>query len=129
MAKFGINGRIPFVTLLRKLPILTAVLVIASCGDPRTHRVVVAYPEQWSEGDNRNCFLSAAGPGGAIYPAPKRPDLPQLDCDRFVKGELIHKTPEDHVFVMDVEFSGDYLLSGETGWTCRKSQNSLKCRR
>ena len=74
-------------------------------------------------------MIIAAGPGGAIYPAPNRPDLPQLDCDRFVKGEIIHRTPEDRVLVIDVEFSGDYVLSAETAWTCRRTQDSLECRR
>jgi hypothetical protein len=37
-----------------------------------------------------------------------QPDLPQLDCDRFVKGELIHRTPAERTFALDVIFTGDF---------------------
>jgi hypothetical protein len=45
-----------------------------------------------------------------VSPAFSPPDLPQLDCDRFVQGEVIHKTPPERIFALDVSFDGDYPL-------------------
>jgi hypothetical protein len=38
-----------------RVPVVAAMLLIASCGDARPHRVVVAYPEQWTVNEFRNC--------------------------------------------------------------------------
>jgi len=110
------------------IPIIAALVWAFGCGTQRTHRVVVAYPEHWPEGEYRNCFLD--GPGHAAgFDSGQRSDLAHLDCDRYVKGEIIHKTPPDHIYVIDVEFFGDYKLSSETSWTCRQNKASIDCRR
>ena len=42
-----------------------------------------------------------------------QPDLPQLDSDRFVQGELIHRTPAERIFALDVVFTADFAKALE----------------
>jgi len=65
------------------------------------HHVLIAYPEHWTDGERKPCFLGPAG-GYTVSRAISQPDLPQLDCDRFVKGKLIHLTPPDRIYALDV---------------------------
>jgi len=87
-----------------------------------THRVVVVHPEKWSAGEYRNCYL---GSNDVVHN-----NLPQLDCD--VEA---HETPRSRMFVMDVEFSGDYKLpttmagTPEQAWTCQRTEPTVICRR
>jgi len=106
-----------------------ATVLLVSCGKARKQRAVVAFPQNWSEGEYRNCYLNGPGHVAGFNPGSSRRDLPQLDCDRFVKGEIIHYTPESQMFVVDVMFSGNYTLCEETTWTCQRTKDSLECRR
>lgn len=38
-----------------------------------------------------------------------QPDLPQLDCDRFVQGELIRRTPAERIYALNVRFEGNFV--------------------
>ena len=108
---------------------LACSVLMSSCGGPRKQRVVVAFPKDWSsEGEYRNCYLNGPGNLYGFDPGPNRGDLPKLDCDRFIKGEVIHFTPQTRMFLMDVSFDGHYNLAQETTWTCRRSKDSLECR-
>jgi hypothetical protein len=111
-----------------RLSIMASVLLV-SCGNARKQRAVVAFPQEWSEGEYRNCYLNGPGHVAGFNPGPSRRDLPQLDCDRFVDGEIIHHTSKNQIFVLDVSFSGNYTLGDETTWTCQRTKDSLECRR
>src|SRR5215467_12601171 len=84
-----------------------------------THRVVVAYPEQWAFGEYRNCYLGSID---VVH------NLPSLDCDIHA-----HETPRSRMFVMDVKFSGKYnfppTTDSEQQWTCERAKETLTCRR
>lgn len=115
---------------MMKLVVIAVVsMLVVSCGNSRKRRVVVAFPQDWSSDDYRNCYLNGPGHPSGFNPGPDRRDLPQLDCDRFVKGEVIHQTPETQLFVINVDFSGSYTLAQETTWTCQRRKDSLVCRR
>lgn len=121
---------------------LTLILVLSGCQSnlmplerPSVHHVLVAYPERWNEGDRRPCFL---GPerSSTVSLAIGQPDIPQLDCDRFVKGELIHRTPQERIFALDVIFALDIrkalesrkgYLNNETAWTCQRKGDAITC--
>jgi hypothetical protein len=100
---------------------ITALLLTASCTNRNTHRVVVDYPEPWPIGDYRNCSLMHLR--SDVFHS----DLPQLDCD--VEA---YETPRSRVFVLDVEFLGNYRVPTATDvpwpWTCRRTEKSLVCR-
>ena len=103
-------------------------MLLVGCDAPRKERVVVAFPTDWSaEGEYRNCYLNGPGHLYGFDPGPGRADLPKLDCDRFVKGEIIHYTPQSQMFLMDVAFKGHLALTQETIWICRRSKDSLEC--
>jgi hypothetical protein len=100
----------------------------------KAKHVLIAYPEHWNDGDRRPCFLGPAG-GSTVSPAFRSPDLPQLDCDRFVQGEVIHRTPPERIFAIDVSFEGDFptALSGkatpaESLLTCQKVGDAITCK-
>jgi len=66
-----------------------------------------------------------------------QPELPQLDCDRFVKGELIHRTPMERIYALDVYFGGDSYgalesrrrqVINETPWTCERIGDKIECK-
>ena len=66
-----------------------------------------------------------------------QPELPQLDCDRFVKGEIIHRTPMERIFALDVDFGGDFHRAlesrrhqplNETPWTCERIGDKIECK-
>jgi len=61
-----------------------------------------------------------------------QPDLPQLDCDRFVEGELVHRTPAERIYAIDAFFDGDYSVAlaakGETPWTCLRKGDRITCK-
>jgi hypothetical protein len=114
------------------LALLVCVLCLLACSrkqgpsnsptEGSTHRVVVYHPEQWSDGDYRNCYL---GPKGLDV---NHGDLPTLDCDLHS-----HETPRSRIFVIDVQFSGSYPgVPNEDGWvewTCQRSKETLVCKR
>jgi hypothetical protein len=65
-----------------------------------------------------------------------QPDLPELDCDRFVEGELIHRTPPEGIFALDVVFTRDFenalesrraYVDKETAWTCQRKGDAITC--
>jgi len=114
-----------------------AALVLSGCqsGQSQEHHVLIAYPKQWNDGDRRPCFLGPEG-GATVSRAMGQPDLPQLDCDRFVQGELIHKTPPERVFALDVVFTADFakalesrrrFVNNETTWTCQRNGDIIRC--
>jgi hypothetical protein len=97
--------------------------------------VLIAYPEHWNEGDRRPCFLGAEG-GSTASREIGQPDLPQLDCDRLFEGELVHKTPAERIFALDVIFAGDFTkvlesrkgyVINETAWTCQRRGDTITC--
>ena len=102
----------------------------------QAHRVLIAYPEHWNDGERRPCFLGPAG-GGTVSQAMGQPaDIPQLDCDRFVQGELIHRTPAERIFTLEVDFTGDFAgalesrrryVYKETAWTCQRRGDAITC--
>jgi hypothetical protein len=103
--------------------------LLVSCSSSRKERVVVAFPSDWSsEGEYRNCYLNGPGYLYGFDPGPGRGDLPKLDCDRFVSGEVIHYTPQSRMLLIEVAFRGQYALAKETTWICRRSKDSLECR-
>ena len=117
---------------------LFIVLLLGGCQatQPASHHVLIAYPEHWNDRDRRPCFLGREG-GSTVSREFGQPDLPQLDCDRFVKGELIHRTPPDRIFALDVFFDGDYTAAlggkgggavGETPWTCQRIGDTITCK-
>lgn len=118
-----------------KLAALLSALLLGGCQakHPSSHHVLIAYPEHWGDGARRPCFLGPAG-GYTVNPAFRQPDLPQLDCDRFVQGELIHKTPPERIFALDVSFDGDYAPApsgkggSETSWTCQNIRDAITCK-
>jgi hypothetical protein len=85
------------------------ILLLSGCQakNPQARHVLIAYPEHWNDGERRPCFLGPAG-GSTVSRATGQPDIPQLDCDRFVQGELIHRTPPKRIFALDVDFTGDF---------------------
>jgi hypothetical protein len=95
---------------------LAAVLLVSlsGCHKSDVRRVVVVYPEHWSEGEYRNCALGATDPVT---------NLPQLDCDLQAA-----ETPRSRMFTMDVEFDGIYGDESRSHWTCEKRKDSLVCR-
>jgi hypothetical protein len=114
-------------------------IVAGLCGcqvnQTKVHHVLIAYPERWNEGDRRPCFLGPAG-GQTVSRAFGQPDVPQLDCDRFVQGEVIHRTPPERIFALDVEFTGDFAgavksrganADNETAWTCQRRGDAVRC--
>jgi hypothetical protein len=114
------------------------VLLLGGCQakKPQTHHVLVAYPEHWNEGERRPCFIGPAG-GSTVSRGMGQPDIPQLDCDRFVQGELIHRTPAERIFALDVDFVGDFrgalesrrrYVDKETPWTCLLRGDAITCR-
>jgi hypothetical protein len=85
-------------------------------------RVTVAFPENWPDGEFRPCWLS--GPGSNPNdPGPLR-NQPHLDCDRYVKGEIIHFTPTERLMTFNVQFEGTYSLSEETPRTCQRGNGA-----
>lgn len=130
--------RMPAAQLLHRCFLLLSMLLLAGCQTKRApiHHVLIAYPERWNDGDRRPCFLGPAG-GSTVSPAfSPPPDLPQLDCDRFVQGEVIHRTPPERVFALDVSFEGDYSAAlsrkvgtaGDSLWTCQKIGDGITCK-
>ena len=125
----GYAGREAAITnerMTRKAYLLSVVcLLIGGCvrSDIQTHRVKVAYPEQWALDEYRNCTLMKSAD-----------DLALLDCDRLQidKHEIVHDTPASRMFVMDVQFSGAYKSPASgvlpQAWTCQKTKESLICR-
>lgn len=117
--------------------LLLCTLLLGGCQakHPPLHHVLIAYPEHWNDGDRRPCFLGPAH-GSTVNPAFSPPDLPQLDCDRFVQGEVIHRTPPERIFALDVSFDGDSsaALSGKAGaageslLTCQKIGDLIACK-
>jgi hypothetical protein len=101
-----------------------------------THHVLIAYPERWSDGDRRPCFLGPSD-GSTVKGSIGQPDnLLQLDCDRFVQGELVHRTPMERIFALDVTFTADVgkavesrhgYINNETAWTCQRKSDAIKC--
>lgn len=90
-----------------------ALVMVSACGGAKTERLSVAFPEQWPENEPKNCYM-----------------LPMsLDCDRFVKGEVLHFTPQDRFLRIDVSFDGPMDRSMETTWTCERTGNRLSCKR
>src|ERR1700732_826734 len=87
---------------------ITLSILLASCSTSTKLRAVVAFPQDWPERDYRNCYLNGSGHTAGFDPGSDRRELPQLDCDRFVKGEIIHHTPASQMFVVDVSLSGHY---------------------
>lgn len=113
------------------------VLVLSGCQakKPQAHHVLIAYPEHWNDGERRPCFLGPAG-GSTVSRAMGQPDVPQLDCDRFVQGELIHRTPAERIYALDVDFTGDFAgalesrrgyVINETAWTCQRGGDAINC--
>ena len=104
--------------LLRRLLMLTGLLLIVGCHNSSKRRVVVVHPEYWSVGEYRNCALQPPGTDVAST------RLSQLDCHREAQG-----TPRHRMFVMDVEFSGDYsppnVARGPSLWTCQRTKESM----
>jgi hypothetical protein len=99
------------------------------------HHVLIAYPEYWTDGDRKPCFLGPAG-GYTVSQVIGQPDLPQLDCDRYVKGQLIHLTPADRIYALDVVFTTDFekavesrqgRVNDETQWTCQRKAELISC--
>ena len=102
----------------------------------RTHHVLIAYPERWQDGDHRPCFLGPEN-GRTVDRAGVPIPLPQLDCDRFVQREVIHRTPPERIFALDVDFVGDFhgaleakpdRLPPETPWTCQRIGDKIECK-
>jgi hypothetical protein len=118
--------------------ILLLVLMASACRSNRspTHHVLIAYPEHWQDGERRPCFLGPKN-GTTVKGTIGRDDLPQLDCDRFVKGEVIHQTPPERIFALDVDFVGDFYgalesrrayVINETPWTCQRIGDKIECK-
>jgi len=107
---------------------IVAAVLLVGCGSAQKERTVVAFPKDWQTGEYRNCYLNGPGGVAGFDPGPERRRLPQLDCDRFVKGEIVHHTPDSQMFVVDVVFSGNHTIGPETIWTCQRSGSSLECR-
>lgn len=115
-------------TLVRIAGVALLSTLAVGCSGHRKERIVVAFPKDWqSEGEYRNCYLNGPGYLYGFDPGPGRGDLPKLDCDRFVKGEVIHYTPLSQMFLLDVGFNGHCTLTQETTWICRRSKDSLEC--
>ena len=90
-----------------------------------TERVVVLYPDDWNQGDFRNCWTGPNDDDTAKAVArafSAAAGLPHLDC-HFEAGS----TPW-HTFVMDVHFSGKKVTFDQQAWTCQRSPESLVCR-
>src|SRR5262245_45872239 len=96
--------------------ILIAVLlvVLGGCSKSDKQRVVVVYPEHWSEGEYRNCALGLTDPVTS---------LSQLDCDLQSS-----ETPRSRMFTIDVEFNGTSGNKSRSYWTCEKRKDLLVCR-
>jgi hypothetical protein len=99
-------------------------LLLSGCQakKPQAHYVLIAYPEHWNEGEHKPCFFGSAG-GSTVSRAIGQPDIPQLDCDRFVQGELIHRTPAERIFAIDVEIKGgvpELKRTDEIALTCQR---------
>src|SRR5262245_58027103 len=94
--------------------VLLCSFLVAGCDKSETRRVIVAYPEQWSEGEYRNCALGEADPATGLQ---------QLDCDLHAP-----ETPRARMFTMDVQFNGKSETARATYWTCEKRKDSLVCR-
>ena len=116
--------------------LLLLLAVACACQSKAVHKVLVAYPEHWDDGDRKSCFLGP--PGGATVRIPNgQPNLPELDCDRIVDGENLHSTPSDRILVRDVELSGasfsNQLESGatqvinETPVNCQRKGEGMSC--
>lgn len=113
-------------------------ILLCGCqGKPSSaHHVLIAYPERWNEGDRRPCFLGPVG-GSTVKGSLEQPDnLVQLDCDRFVQGEVVHRTPMERIFALDVTFTTDIdkalesrrgYVNNETAWTCQRKGDVLTC--
>lgn len=118
--------------------ILGIFALCSSCqlGSNQVHKVLVASPESWDDGDRKSCFLGPAG-GPLSRNAPSKPRLPELDCDRFVEGEVIHATPPERIAVLDVTFTGrefpkqsdasESSVTPETSWTCQRQGHTMTC--
>jgi len=99
--------------LLGKAGLLLLILLVGcQPKQAQIHQVLMAYPDHWNYGEHRPCFLGPAG-GSTVSRAIGQPDLPQLDCDRFVQGELIHRTPAERIFALDVVFTADFAKALE----------------
>lgn len=118
--------------------LLAAILAMVGCDTSpksRKERALVAFPEKWQDGaierEYRTCFLDSPGEDSGFQSAGMARDIPKLDCDRFVKGEIVHTTPPMQIAEAQVNFSGKYSLGVETTWTCRQTQGwlGLDCRR
>lgn len=94
--------------------LLLPLILLGGCDRAVTRRVVVVDPEQWSEGQFRNCAL--AGTDSVT-------NLPQLDCD-LQAGD----TPRSRMFAMDVKFDGPTEKRLDISWTCQRTKESLICR-
>ncbi len=127
---------------MRKLTVLkcSLALVAVLCGcqlkSHSVHKVLIAYPEHWDEGDRKSCFLGPPG-GSTVRKVSGQPNLPELDCDRVVEGEDLHATPPERILVRDVAFSeGDFskqlessatTMINEAPVTCQLTGKSIAC--
>lgn len=113
---------------------ITLGLIIARFPRPHggNHHVLIAYPEGWQDGEHRPCFLGPENSGTVDRVTVRSIPLPQLDCDRYVQGELIHRTPPERIFALDVDFIGDFRGSleprRETPWTCERIGEKIECK-
>jgi hypothetical protein len=118
--------------------LLLLVLMASACksNGSHAHHVLIAYPEHWLDGERRPCFLGPED-GTTVSGAMGQAKLPQLDCDRFVQGELIHRTPAERIFALDVDFGGDFYGAlesrrahaiNETPWTCERIGEKIACK-
>jgi hypothetical protein len=51
----------------------------------------------------------------------------QLDCDRYKQGELVHTTPRERIFALDVAFTANIDRAKETTWTCQRKGDAITC--
>jgi hypothetical protein len=91
--------------------------------------VLIAYPENWEDGDRKHCFLGPPG-GATVRKAAGQPDLPELDCDRLIEGEDIHTAAPERIFAREVTFDeGNFSRQLESRPTEVINEVPLTCQR